>query len=139
MYNRRVKGGPIDVGDRVLLANKGVRGKRKLADLWEDAVYTVVGLNADSHTFRIQHSRTGVVKTVHRNLIMPVNFLPLPDDDLEGDTTENHLSDSESVDSVVADVSEDTSNYRTQAWVSQLPSDGTNDADVRCGGSYRCC
>ncbi len=130
LYNRRVRGGPIDVGDRVLLANKGARGKRKLADLWEDTTYTVVGLNKESHTYRIQHSRTGVVKTVHRNLIMPVNFLPLPDDNLESDTNENHLSDSESVDSVVADVSEDASNYRTRKWVSQLPSNGTNDADT---------
>lgn len=130
LYNRRVRGGPIDVGDRVLLANKGARGKRKLADLWEDTTYTVVGLNKDSHTYRIQHSRTGVVKTVHRNLIMPVNFLPLPDDNLESDTNENHLSDSESVDSVVADVSEDASNYRTRKWVSPLPSNGTNDADT---------
>ncbi len=113
-----------------MLANKGVRGKRKLADLWEDTTYTVVELNKDSHTYRIQHSQTGVVKTVHRNLIMPVNFLPLPDDDLEGDTNENHLSDSESVDSVVADESEDASNYRTREWVSQLPSKGMNDPDT---------
>ncbi|KAG1944175.1 interleukin-1 receptor accessory protein-like 1-A [Pimephales promelas] len=113
LYNRRVKGGPINVGDRVLLANKGARGKRKLADLWEDTVYTVVGLNADSHTYRIQHSGTGVVKTVHRNLIMPVNFLPLPDDDLEAEPSEIHLSGSESDDSVVADVSVDETNYRT--------------------------
>ncbi len=61
---------------------------------------------------------------------MPVNFLPLPDDDLEGDTNENHLSDSESVDSVVADESEDASNYRTREWVSQLPSKDMNDPDI---------
>ncbi len=127
LYNRRVKGGPIDVGDRVLLANKGARGKRKLADLWEDTMYTVVGLNTDSHTYRIQHSGTGFVKTVHRNLIMPVNFLPLPDDYVEGELPENHLSGSESVDSVVAAVSVDATNYRTREWVSQLPSD---DADL---------
>ncbi len=130
LYNRRVKGGPIDVGDRVLLANKGARGKRKLADLWEDTVYTVVGLNTDSHTYRIQHSGTGFVKTVHRNLIMPVNFLPLPDDYMEGELPENHLSGSESVDSVVAAVSVDTTNYRTREWVSQLPSDDADLDDV---------
>ncbi|KAL0149055.1 hypothetical protein M9458_055670, partial [Cirrhinus mrigala] len=113
-----------------LYSRKGARGKQKLADLWEDTTHAVVGLNKDSHTYRIQHSRTGVVKTVHCNLIMPVNFLPLTDDGLEGDATENYLSDSESVDSVVADVSEDAANYRTQEWVSQLPSDGMNDPDT---------
>ncbi len=83
LYNRRVRSGPIDVGDQALPANKGARGKRKLADLWEDTTYTVVGFNIDSHTYIIQHNRTGVVKNVHRNLIIPVNFLPFPDDDLD--------------------------------------------------------
>ncbi len=53
LYNRRVRGWSINVGVRVLLANKGVCGKWKLADLWEDTTYTVVGLNKDSHTYRI--------------------------------------------------------------------------------------
>lgn len=35
VYNRRVKGGQIVCGDRVLLANKGERGRKKLADKWE--------------------------------------------------------------------------------------------------------
>lgn len=126
----RVKGGPIDVGYRILLANKGACGKWKLAGLWEDTVYTVVGFNADSNTYRIQHSRSGIVNTVHLNLKIPVNFLRLPDEDLEGDTTENHMSVSDSIDYVVANVSENTSNYRTQECVSQLPSDGTNDAGM---------
>ena len=35
VYNRQVKGGQIVCGDRVLLANKGERGRKKLADKWE--------------------------------------------------------------------------------------------------------
>lgn len=35
LYNRKVKGAPVDVRYRVLLANKGERGKRKLSDCWE--------------------------------------------------------------------------------------------------------
>lgn len=42
LYNRKVRGASVDVGDRVLLANKGERGKRKLADRWENAIYVVV-------------------------------------------------------------------------------------------------
>lgn len=41
-YNKRVKGLTLQVGDRVLLANKGERGKRKLAARWEPTIYTVV-------------------------------------------------------------------------------------------------
>lgn len=121
LYNRRVKGGPIDPGDWVLLANKGAHEKGKFADLWEDAVFTVVGLNAESYLQNSAPCYSGVIKTVHHNLIMPVNILPLP---------ENDLSDSESIDSVTEDVLEDASNYRTQEWVSQLPSDGMNKANI---------
>jgi hypothetical protein len=68
----------VEVGDRVLLANKGERGKRKLADRWENNLYIVTEKNSD--IFKIQNMSTGQEKTVHRsNLIMPVNFLPLPD------------------------------------------------------------
>lgn len=79
LYNRKIRGASVDVRDHVLLANKGERGKRKLADCWENAIYVVVKKNDESHTFKIQHASTGQQKVVHRNLIMPVNFLPLPD------------------------------------------------------------
>lgn len=39
LYNRRVKGSPLVVGDRVLIANRGVPGKRKVADRWESTPY----------------------------------------------------------------------------------------------------
>ena len=40
-YNKRVRGTHLNVGDRVLLANKAERGKRKLADKWEPTMYTI--------------------------------------------------------------------------------------------------
>lgn len=79
LYNKRVKGSNIDVGDRVLLANKKERGKRKVADRWESTVYTVVDRNTETHTYRIRDTVTGQVKVVHRNLLMLVNFLPVDD------------------------------------------------------------
>lgn len=75
---KRSKGHSVQKGDRVLLANKGERGKKKLADRWESVVYIVVAKNSSLNTYRIQHPTTGRIKTVHRNLIMPVNFLHLP-------------------------------------------------------------
>lgn len=77
LYNRRVKGSAIEVGDRVLIANRTERGKRKVADRWESPVYTVVDKNTDTHTYRICDTVTGLVKVVHRNLLMSVNFLPV--------------------------------------------------------------
>ncbi|KAI4875043.1 hypothetical protein NFI96_001343 [Prochilodus magdalenae] len=70
LYDRRVKGLTISVGDRVLLVNKSGRGKQKVADKWESTVYTVVEQNPTTHTYRIQNTVTGQEKVVHRNLLM---------------------------------------------------------------------
>lgn len=75
-YNKRVKGIPLMVGDRVLLANKGVKGKRKLSDKWEAVLYDVVASKPDLHIYIIR-DKAGNEKTVHRNLLLQVNFLPL--------------------------------------------------------------
>ncbi len=79
MYNRRNKGGNIEVGDRVLLANKSERGKRKLSDKWDSVVYTVVDRDPKTHIYRIKHPLSGQLKVVHRNLLLCVNFLPVCD------------------------------------------------------------
>ena len=83
-YNKRVKGTYLSVGDRVLVANKGERGKRKLADKWEDGVYTVIGVNSSLHVYKIKDV-TGRTRTVHRNLLLEVNFLPVPEISMDED------------------------------------------------------
>ncbi|CAL9682032.1 unnamed protein product [Knipowitschia caucasica] len=126
LYNKKVRGAPVEVEDRVLLANKGERGKRKLADRWENTVYVVVEKNDESHTFKIQNPISGQIKVVHRNLIMPVNFLPLMETE-SGDPDGDVLSPvSSSVDlsrSAVTEESTKSAEFRTRAWVSGLPSD----------------
>ncbi|KAL2095370.1 hypothetical protein ACEWY4_010089 [Coilia grayii] len=79
LYNRTVKGPAIEIGDRVLVANKKERGKRKVADRWESIIYTVTELNPQTHTYKIQDTFTGRERVVHRNLLMLVNFLPVQD------------------------------------------------------------
>ncbi|KAJ8353387.1 hypothetical protein SKAU_G00209540 [Synaphobranchus kaupii] len=79
LYNRKAKGPTIEIGDRVLVANKKERGKRKVADRWESIVYTVTEMNPQTHTYKIQDTVTGRERIVHRNLLMMVNFLPIQD------------------------------------------------------------
>lgn len=129
--------------DHVLLANKGEHGKCKLADRWEDATYLVMGVNADSHTFKIQHSTTGVVKTVHCNLITPVNFLPLPGNasndgwDLSASSASADPRTEQDVAVQHDDVtSTDATEYRTRVWVSQLTSDGSTDSSMEVDSQY---
>uniref|UniRef100_A0A3B1IZV0 Gypsy retrotransposon integrase-like protein 1 n=1 Tax=Astyanax mexicanus TaxID=7994 RepID=A0A3B1IZV0_ASTMX len=100
IYNRKVKGPSIEVNDRMLLANKTERGKRKTAGRWESTVYTVVDKNPQTHTFRIRNTANGQEKVVHRNLLMLANFLPVVEDSLLPDsvTTMSSVSSDEPMD-----------------------------------------
>lgn len=75
-YNRRIKGTHLNIGDRVLIANKGERGKKKLADRWSPTVYTVKDRNAQNHTYKVEDPN-GATKVVHRNLLLDISFLPV--------------------------------------------------------------
>lgn len=139
-YNRRAKGKLIAVGDRVLVSNKRERGKRKTADRWESTIYTVVGVNTSTHTYRIQHPESGQERVVHRNLLMPVNFLPIEVDNVSSRT---FVASSETVSSemvgLVSVVDENTAGSRTQEWIDSLStvdvhshSEDSSPEDVLC-------
>lgn len=136
LYNRRLRGAPIEVGDRVLLANKGERGKRKLADRWENNLYVVTGKNTTIHTFRIRNGANGQEKTVHRNLIMPVNFLPFPDNDADPGMEMSEVDDCDvesgtSITPTPEDLPVTSADDRTTAWVSEICSDASEDRGHR--------
>ncbi|XP_041955682.1 uncharacterized protein LOC121714730 [Alosa sapidissima] len=153
-YNKRVKGLALSIGDRVLVANKGCRGKRKLADRWEHDVYIVVASKPSLHIYKVQDSE-GNTRVLHRNLLLPVNFLPLsvsPDDatlsqeagfDFSGESvSEAHLSDHSFEDAlppIGADLScQDGSLDRTSSWVAEQSSiqSDFDVSDVAVSGSF---
>ena len=78
-YDKRVRGSSVCIGDRVLVKNVTIRGKHKLANAWEDPVYEVVEQpNDDIPVFVVKREDgKGAKRTLHRNLLLPVNFLPL--------------------------------------------------------------
>ncbi len=128
LYNRKVRGTPMEVGDRVLSANKGERGRRKLVYRWESHLYTVVDKQENTHTFRLRDCETNQEKVVYRNLIMPVNFLPAPADPGDGDSFVSDLTDGAGDESVMGAENGSTSlpgcgaDDRTVYWISQLPA-----------------
>lgn len=77
LYNMKTNGADIEEGDRVLLANRGERGHRKLADRWDSTLYTVVSKDPKCHTYRIKNTISRQEKVVHRNLILQASFLPV--------------------------------------------------------------
>lgn len=129
----------VDVGDRVLLANKGEQGKKKLADRWENNLYTVVEKHANTHTFRIRNCATAQEKVVHRNLILPVNFLPLSTEPEDGSSCVSDLATGASDDSLRSDdvagsvmLPDCDPEDRTASWISQIPASTGDQLTAPC-------
>lgn len=109
VYNRRVKGHDIEGRDQVLLAKKGERGRKKLADKWESTLYTVVARDPKCHTYCIKNTTNG--KVVHRNLLLCANLWPL---ELEGDDEPSFAESTElSCDETQSGVPRDVTGDRT--------------------------
>ena len=70
---------------RVLVKKVGFQGKHKLANRWEEEVYKVKGQpNPDIPVFVVEkEAGGGTNRTLHRNMLLPVNFLPFTTDDAE--------------------------------------------------------
>ncbi len=101
-YNCKIKGSPLTVGNRVLLANCVEKGKRKIADKWDSTVYEVVSVKPGINVYCIRDPVTSREKVVHRNLLLPVSFLPLVGHRLESSCSS--VAGSEQGDPVVPDV-----------------------------------
>lgn len=72
-YNQRVGFQSLEIGDRVLLKNWGLKGKHKLESRWSPDPYLVVGKMPNLPVFKIKREdgRTGT-KTVHRDNLLPI-------------------------------------------------------------------
>jgi transposase InsO family protein len=80
-YDKRVKVSVLDKGDRVLVRNVGLTGKNKLANHWCADAYVVVrrvGGDESSVYVVLKENGCGKERTLHRNMLLPCGFLPLP-------------------------------------------------------------
>ena len=76
-YDAKAKGSRLAIGDLILVRNVSLRGKCKLADMWEDTPYIIVAQpNMDTPVFEVRrdvpHARA--TRTLHRNLLLPLGF-----------------------------------------------------------------
>ena len=66
-YDRRAVDLPLAVGDRVYLRNRQVRGRNKIQDVWDSAVYKVVCRQGVNHVYTVQREDgLGTLKTINR-------------------------------------------------------------------------
>ncbi|KAL0147798.1 hypothetical protein M9458_056875, partial [Cirrhinus mrigala] len=79
-FDKRVTDSTLEVGDRVLVRNVRIRGKDKLVDKWESDIYVVVKRveNLPVYTIRPE-TKEGLFHTLHRDLLLPCGFLPVPE------------------------------------------------------------
>ena len=71
----------LEVGDRVLVKNVGLRGKQKMADLWEHCPYVVRSQPVPAiPVFEVvkENSPGSKPRVLHRNMLMPFTGLPCP-------------------------------------------------------------
>ena len=78
-YDIRARAAVLEAGDRVLVKILAFEGRHKLANKWEDGVYTVLEQpNKDVPVYNVQlEDRTGPKRKLHRNHLLPVNHLPI--------------------------------------------------------------
>ena len=90
-YDLKIRGAHLEPGDRVLIRNVAFKGPHKLEDRWQEKIYLVTE-QPDSN-IPVYHVKRedgfGDIKTLHRNLLLPVNSLPIEKDDVTNNMTKN--------------------------------------------------
>ena len=79
LYDRRIRGAFLEIGDRVLVRNVGFKGTKKIADKWSEQVYAVVSQpNPDIPVYEVKPEiGRSQVKVLHRNILLPIPCLPV--------------------------------------------------------------
>ncbi|XP_033744324.1 uncharacterized protein LOC117330212 [Pecten maximus] len=76
-YDRKARAVALQDGDRVLVRIMAFEGKHKISDKWEDDEYVVIRQpNPDVPVYVVRKCNgEGKEKTLHRNLLLPIDFL----------------------------------------------------------------
>ena len=82
-YDRPIRGAVLEVGDRVLIRNVGLKGTHKIADKWSQEIFSVVAQpNPEIQVYEVKHEvGRGRTKVLHRNLLLPMPYLPVAKSD----------------------------------------------------------
>ena len=81
-YNKKVRHVQLIPGDRVLIRKVGLKGKHKLADIWDREPYIVKRQPVpDIPVYGVMLENSRKKSTLlHRNMLLPFNGLPFPEE-----------------------------------------------------------
>lgn len=93
-----------------------------MADVWNSAVHVVTWKDPSLPIYRVENPTTKNSKVVHRNFLLPVNFLPLEEPDTESTVlsvlSEENQTEGRSQTSLLS-TERESENSRTAVWILQ--------------------
>ena len=139
----------LTVGTQVLVKRTGFQERHKIADIWEDDVYVITDQpHKDIPVYTVENQTDETVKTVHRNLLLPLPTIldwmrPFDPDTLikpvcdDNDENEDEVHDDEEDSDIDSGGDSDSSSdepiclrTRSREKTPESPSDkDTNDVD----------
>ena len=103
-YDKSIKGPQLQEKDLVLVKIVAHKGRHKLQDKWEPEEYVVVEQPiAGTPVYRVQPVTGGNIRTLHRNLLLPLGVKLEPDYDSDDSILEEDDSSSDEVE-ILADI-----------------------------------
>ena len=95
-YDKSIKGPQLQEKDLVLVKIVAHKGRHKLQDKWEPEEYVVVEQPiAGTPVYRVQPVTGGNIRTLHRNLLLPLGVKLEPDYDSDDSILEEDASSSD--------------------------------------------
>ena len=93
-YDKSIKGPQLQENDIVLVKVVAHKGRHKLQDKWEPEEYVVIEQPiAGTPVYKVQHVNGGNIRTLHRNLLVPLGVKLEPDHKSDDSILDEDLDD----------------------------------------------
>ena len=132
-YDKSVKGPQLQVNDLVLVKIVAHKARHKIQDKWESEEYIVLEQPIPgTRVYRVRPVTGTKVRTLHRNLLLPLGVKYQPDiDSDESDSDDSvHVDTSHSKSSQPEKADSQTSQAKSVKFQSELPKVGLEDGKI---------
>ena len=88
-YDRKIKGTQLTKDDIVLVKRVAWKGRHKIQNKWEPNEYVVIEQpNLEIPVYKVKSLEDKKIRTLHRNMLLPLGVKFLPEDDSDQDSEE---------------------------------------------------